>query len=142
MTWTSDTVAKLLAGVSIGLTGSQLAESLGDGFTRNMCISKASRMGVQLRSGMLAAKKPKKHHSPREVKPRPMMMPSVPPEPMVILQLGAHHCRWPLGDAPPGHADQIKFCADQAEFGFPYCTAHLQAAYMPDPRRLNQQAKR
>jgi GcrA cell cycle regulator len=44
-----------------------------------------------------------------------------------VLTLGAHMCKWPIGDPS---VDDFTFCGDYAEDG-PYCLKHNHVAYQP-----------
>lgn len=123
-----------------GLSASQIARQLG-GVTRNAVIGKVHRLGL---SGRAAASAPT--HSPRTATPRPKRprrvvvgapalrksparppvqdYPPAPEGPGLIgdmAHLGAHACKWPIGD--PKSSD-FSFCGRQADGR--YCAAHEQ----------------
>lgn len=58
----------------------------------------------------------------------PDMPPDVGDNPVTLMELQDHHCRWPLGD--PGKSD-FRFCGGERQDGEPYCTRHCRIAYRP-----------
>lgn len=50
--WTEETVATLRTSLSKGLSASETARALGEGFTRNMVIGKARRLGASFERGL------------------------------------------------------------------------------------------
>ena len=50
-----------------------------------------------------------------------------------MLTLGAHMCKWPIGDPA---TDEFTFCGRRAGAEGPYCVEHARVAYQP------QQAKK
>ena len=44
-----------------------------------------------------------------------------------VLTLGAHMCKWPIGDPS---SDDFTFCGRRASEG-PYCVEHARVAYQP-----------
>ncbi|MDP3383480.1 MAG: GcrA family cell cycle regulator, partial [Phenylobacterium sp.] len=44
-----------------------------------------------------------------------------------VLTLGAHMCKWPIGDPS---SDGFTFCGRRCSDG-PYCTEHARVAYQP-----------
>jgi GcrA cell cycle regulator len=49
-----------------------------------------------------------------------------------VLTLGAHMCKWPIGD--PSTAD-FTFCGRRASPERPYCVDHARLAYQPAPSK-------
>jgi GcrA cell cycle regulator len=84
--------------------------------------------------------------------PAPEPEPEIPPAPEVVeaaapletlpavpergaatvLTLGAHMCKWPIGD--PSTAD-FTFCGRRASPDGPYCGDHARLAYQPHPSK-------
>ena len=63
----------------------------------------------------------------RDYEPIEMVMPPPPPgEPLKLLALQAHHCKFPIGD--PRSAG-FTFCGEGRIVGRPYCVMHLRIAY-------------
>ncbi|MBI5940127.1 MAG: GcrA cell cycle regulator [Caulobacterales bacterium] len=61
--------------------------------------------------------------------PKPPSMPAArreEPGSATVLTLGAHMCKWPIGD--PAHAD-FTFCGRRQGGVGPYCVEHAQVAY-------------
>jgi GcrA cell cycle regulator len=145
MGWTDERVETLKKLWQDGLSASQIAKQLG-GVTRNAVIGKVHRLGL---SGRATPSKPARpvFKAPRPA--RATVAPSAPrriAEPMVatpapapvryvdeapgsatVLTLGAHMCKWPIGDPA---SDNFTFCGRRIGEG-PYCVEHAQVAYQP-----------
>jgi len=143
MGWTEERVELLKKLWQDGLSASQIAKQLG-GVTRNAVIGKVHRLGL---SGRATPSKPARTvlRTPRPA--RPASAPSAPrrlAEPMsahptpvryvdeepgsaTVLTLGAHMCKWPIGDPA---MDNFTFCGRRSGEG-PYCHEHSQVAYQP-----------
>ncbi len=148
--WTDDRVENLKKLWLEGVSASQIAKQLG-GVTRNAVIGKVHRLGL---SGRAAPSQPTKpaFRAPRPARPisaapsqpKRMMPPTPPvqsappPAPLpalveergsaTVLTLGAHMCKWPIGD--PGTED-FSFCGRRAGDDGPYCVEHAKLAYQP-----------
>ena len=123
MGWTDERVELLRKLWQDGLSASQIAKQLG-GVTRNAVIGKVHRLGL---SGRATPSKPQRtvFKAPRPA--RPAAAPSAPrriaeplsaaPVPLrlvdeapglaTVLTLGAHMCKWPIGDPA---LDSFTFC--------------------------------
>ena len=148
MGWTDERVELLKKLWQDGLSASQIAKQLG-GVTRNAVIGKVHRLGL---SGRAAPSKPARtvFKAPRPARaavaapsaPRriaepvalSMPQPSAParyvdeaPGMATVLTLGAHMCKWPIGDPSQ---DSFTFCGRRPGEG-PYCQEHSQVAYQP-----------
>ncbi|MDB5451612.1 MAG: GcrA cell cycle regulator [Caulobacteraceae bacterium] len=145
MGWTDERVELLKKLWQDGLSASQIAKQLG-GVTRNAVIGKVHRLGL---SGRAAPSKPARNvfKAPRPA--RPAAAPSAPrrvaeavshavaPSPIryvdeapgsaTVLTLGAHMCKWPIGDPA---MDNFTFCGRRSGEG-PYCHEHSEVAYQP-----------
>jgi GcrA cell cycle regulator len=145
MGWTDERVELLKKLWQEGLSASQIAKQLG-GVTRNAVIGKVHRLGL---SGRAAPSKPARpvFKAPRPA--RPVAPPAAPrrvaepsaaapqPSPVryvdetpgtaTVLTLGAHMCKWPIGDPS---LDSFTFCGRRTDDG-PYCHEHAQVAYQP-----------
>lgn len=145
--WTGERVSKLRRLWDDGLSCSHIAAEIG-GCTRNAVIGKVTRLGLSARHS--------RAEQTRKLAPRPrprklrvsaaggggrrvvfvsQVEPPVrhlPPEEIPIdqrkqlLQLREQHCRWPYGN--PGKPGFF-FCGGDALPCFPYCAAHMRAAY-------------
>ncbi|MBI1197836.1 MAG: GcrA cell cycle regulator [Phenylobacterium sp.] len=146
MGWTDERVELLKKLWQDGLSASQIAKQLG-GVTRNAVIGKVHRLGL---SGRAAPSKPQRtvFKAPRAARPA-AAAPSVPrriaepvaaaaaptparyvdetPGTATVLTLGAHMCKWPIGDPS---LDNFTFCGRRTDEG-PYCHEHAQVAYQP-----------
>ena len=151
MGWTEERVETLKKLWLDGLSASQIAKHLG-GVTRNAVIGKVHRLGL---SGRAAPSQPARqvYKAPRP--PRPVVasqpvtrrsleaVPAAPqpraityveePGTATVLTLGAHMCKWPIGDPS---TDNFTFCGRRAGSDGPYCVEHARVAYQP------QQAKK
>ncbi|MFN3513056.1 MAG: GcrA family cell cycle regulator [Phenylobacterium sp.] len=147
MGWTDERVESLKKLWQDGLSASQIAKQLG-GVTRNAVIGKVHRLGL---SGRAAPSKPARpaFKAPRPARPavqsqtprriaepvaREIAAPAVPvryveeaPGSATVLTLGAHMCKWPIGDPS---SDTFTFCGRRASEG-PYCVEHARVAYQP-----------
>ena len=148
MSWTDERVERLKTLWSEGLSASQIAAELG-AVTRNAVIGKVHRLGL---SGRAAPSKPARptFKAPRPA--RPAAAPAAPrrvaeqtvpvaaapsPSPVryveeapgtaTVLTLGAHMCKWPIGDPS---SDSFTFCGRRQDDG-PYCMEHARVAYQP-----------
>jgi len=147
MGWTDERVELLKKLWQDGLSASQIAKQLG-GVTRNAVIGKVHRLGL---SGRAAPSKPARtvFKAPRPARPvaaapsaprriaepapvaaqpaTPVRYVDEPPGSATVLTLGAHMCKWPIGDPS---MDNFTFCGRRSGEG-PYCMEHSQIAYQP-----------
>ena len=149
MGWTDERVEILKKLWLDGLSASQIAKQLG-GVTRNAVIGKVHRLGLSGRAApshpsrpAFKAPRPPRPMTlptprPRAVEPRAHHVPAVRPAPFVdlpgtatVLTLGAHMCKWPIGDPA---TDNFTFCGRRAGDG-PYCVEHARVAYQPQQTR-------
>ena len=142
--WTEDGVAALKQLWLEGLSASQIAKQLG-GVTRNAVIGKVHRLGLSGRATPAAPARPA-FKAPRPARPvataphlarRPeatapvaSSLPAMREEPgsATVLTLGAHMCKWPIGDPA---ADGFTFCGRRTGPDGPYCNEHARVAYQP-----------
>ena len=151
MGWTDERVTTLKKLWLDGLSASQIAKQLG-GVTRNAVIGKVHRLGL---SGRAAPSQPARpvFKTPRPARPvsttpaAPRRMVAEPvsasstqpqqqmPQPIhrieepgsaTVLTLGAHMCKWPIGDPS---TDGFTFCGRRSGDVGPYCREHAQVAY-------------
>ena len=151
--WTDDRVGALKKLWLEGQSASQIAKQLGGGVTRNAVIGKVHRLGL---SGRAAPSQPARAtfrpsrprpaqptqapSAPRRieaVQPRAVSVPSVPapmpdlPGTATVMTLGAHMCKWPIGDPS---SSEFSFCGRRASEGV-YCLEHARVAYQPQMKR-------
>ena len=148
MGWTDERVELLKKLWQDGLSASQIAKQLG-GVTRNAVIGKVHRLGL---SGRAAPSKPARPVFKAPRPQRPVVQPAAPrriaepaamtlsapvsaavryvdeaPGSATVLTLGAHMCKWPIGDPS---SDGFTFCGRRQSDG-PYCIEHARVAYQP-----------
>ena len=151
MSWTDEQVTRLgelrKSSVSFARATVTLNNEFGTNFTRNAVIGKAHR------SGYFGIKPPApptpsrpRPRRTQEWRPRPRRPPlevvlaEAPDKPppgfgCTLQELTAETCRWPHGDPiKPG----FYFCGAQIVDGFPYCAAHVRAAYLLPPQALKR----
>lgn len=143
--WTEERIADLRRLWTEGASASGIATILG-GITRNAVIGKAHRLGLEPRreampgSGRPDASRPKPpprvsnpigrprsvvsrlHKAPKE---KTELTPEIVANPVQMLDLKPHHCRWPVG--PVSH--DMLHCGADAIDGKPYCAKHCGVAY-------------
>jgi GcrA cell cycle regulator len=154
MGWTDERVELLKKLWLDGLSASQIAKQLG-GVTRNAVIGKVHRLGL---SGRAAPSQPARttFKAPRPARPAasavPMARRAAPPQAReaapaaarassppsapqpeergvaTVLTLGAHMCKWPIGDPA---TDDFTFCGRRSADDGPYCVEHARVAYQP-----------
>ncbi len=144
MGWPEERVAVLKKLWLEGLSASQIAKQLG-GVTRNAVIGKVHRLGLSGRANRSQPPRPvfKAPRAPRpapsSLAPRRLAPNTVDPTPVVyveepgsatVLTLGAHMCKWPIGDPA---SDNFTFCGRRIGDGS-YCTEHARLAYQPQQK--------
>ena len=83
--------------------------------------------------------------APRRIEPAPRAVAAVQPAPpparpavldlpgtATVLTLGAHMCKWPIGDPS---SDAFSFCGRRSDEGQPYCVEHSRVAYQPAQKK-------
>ena len=145
MGWTDERVDTLKKLWLDGLSASQIAKQLG-GVTRNAVIGKVHRLGLSGRAApsqparpvFKAPRPPRPAHvpAPRRVEAPQAQAPAPAfyveePGSATVLTLGAHMCKWPIGDPA---TDNFTFCGRRSGEG-PYCAEHARMAYQPQQTR-------
>ncbi len=155
MGWTDERVEMLKKLWLDGLSASQIAKQLG-GVTRNAVIGKVHRLGLSGRATpsqparptfkparparpvvaaqpAAAARRPAVAAAPAPVEAD--QVPAIRPANFVeapgtatVLTLGAHMCKWPIGDPS---TDSFTFCGRRSGGEGPYCNEHARVAYQP-----------
>ena len=153
MGWTDERVETLKKLWLDGLSASQIAKQLG-GVTRNAVIGKVHRLGL---SGRATPSQPQRtiFKAPRTPRPaiaaapaprrtiEPAMQTHVPapayfseePGTATVLTLGAHMCKWPIGDPA---SDGFTFCGRRSDREGPYCGEHARVAYQPQQKKAGR----
>ena len=152
--WTEDRVGTLKKLWLEGQSASQIAKQLGGGVTRNAVIGKVHRLGL---SGRATPSQPARTTfrparprpeattrppsaprrieaaQPRPAAPAPSAPPTMPdlPGTATVMTLGAHMCKWPIGDPS---SREFSFCGRRASEGV-YCVEHARVAYQPQVKR-------
>lgn len=142
--WGEDRIERLKKLWREGLTASQISECFGGAVSRSAVIGKASRLKLSSRKkpkklaritkprAPKAKKPPQRSINTRSWQPSPAPLPGNPmvakgpawdalegTQPVELMDLERHHCRWPIGDTKP-----YLFCGQQAEEGSSYCPTH------------------
>lgn len=152
--WTEDRVGTLKKLWLEGQSASQIAKQLGGGVTRNAVIGKVHRLGLSGRATpsqparttfrparprpeavTRAPSAPRRIEAaqPRPAAPAPSAPPPMPdlPGTATVMTLGAHMCKWPIGDPS---SREFSFCGRRASEGV-YCVEHARVAYQPQVKR-------
>lgn len=136
--WSEGKIADLRELWGSGLTAREIADRLGEAFSRAAIIGKANRLGLaRQRPGFTPTDngrktKPVPRPTPPPPPPKPLPLPperAGPPR-MRRLQLveladGYRHCRWPVGDP---HRPGFFFCGADAPDTV-YCPYHMRVAF-------------
>lgn len=159
MSWTDERVELLKKLWLDGLSASQIAKQLG-GVTRNAVIGKVHRLGLSGRAApsqpartVFKAPRPTRPVAAAPAAPvrraEPVSQPSTAaaaqaptfsaptvyneePGSATVLTLGAHMCKWPIGDPA---TDSFSFCGRRSSDG-PYCGEHARVAYQPQQKKV------
>jgi GcrA cell cycle regulator len=86
------------------------------------------------RPAIAAAPAPRRAVEPAAM-PAPLPAPaqlSEEPGTATVLTLGAHMCKWPIGDPS---SDSFTFCGRRSEREGPYCGEHARVAYQPQQKK-------
>lgn len=149
--WNEARVERLKTLWADGWSCSQIAADMGN-LTRNAVIGKVHRLKLperrpRTRSSIAPAKRKAKRRAKAisRVKVTQMFAPAIMPDPVPVpddpraagdvarlslLELGAHTCRWPVGDPKlPGFG----FCGAPSGIDGPYCPEHMARACTPRP---------
>lgn len=156
MGWTDERVEILKKLWLEGLSASQIAKQLG-GVTRNAVIGKVHRLGLSgratpsqpTRTAFRTPRPPRpaisaashrraesRHEPVVRTAPRPITYVEEPGT-ATVLTLGAHMCKWPIGD--PATAE-FTFCGRRQDGDGPYCIEHARVAYQPPQSRKKSTA--
>ena len=139
--WTDARIEVLTRLWREGQSASAIARELG-GTTRNAVIGKVHRLGLSgraapARPATRRPRRPKAGHPAVRVGRAPVLRPwpvLVEPAPLEgtadMVSVGAHDCRWPIGDPK---AQDFALCGRPAVRGA-YCAAHGALAYRATPR--------
>ena len=153
--WTEDRVGALKKLWLEGQSASQIAKQLGGGVTRNAVIGKVHRLGLSGRATPSQPARAATTFRPARTRTTPPAQPSAPrrieavqtravaaptpqapplpdmPGTATVLTLGAHMCKWPIGDPS---STEFSFCGRRASEGV-YCVEHARVAYQPQVKK-------
>lgn len=157
--WTDEAVAELKRlhadGLSFGEMAIALVEKFGGVLSRSAAIGKSRRLKLDKWPSHVSEKReprPRRQvltrieaYRQRELRRRLRIQDAedsagleatdLPPETsehaVSLLQLEAHHCRWPIGDP---QSSEFKFCGADKHEGA-YCAKHARIAYAGKGRR-------
>lgn len=162
MGWTDERVETLKKLWQDGLSASQIAKQLGGvtrnavigkvhrlGLSGRATPSKPARPAFkaprQQRPAAAAPSAPRKIAEPvavQPVEPAPPAPVAAQPSPAryveeapgtaTVLTLGAHMCKWPIGDPS---SDTFSFCGRRTGHDGPYCNEHARVAYQPQLKK-------
>jgi GcrA cell cycle regulator len=81
-----------------------------------------------------AAPAPRRAIEPSALPAAQPIQPYVSEEPgsATVLTLGAHMCKWPIGDPS---SDGFTFCGRRSDREGPYCMEHARVAYQPQQKK-------
>jgi len=112
MSWTDERIEVLKSLWAQGVSASEIAETIGDGVTRNSVIGKAHRMKLTGRPSPINRKNALKGPT--------------------LLVMTDRMCKWPVGDPKtPG----FYFCGRVVDLSMTYCPEHKALAYQ-QPKKL------
>lgn len=156
--WTEERLQqlkKLYTDPRIEWSFSEIAAKLGGGLSRNACIGKAHRLGLERRSGGLKPPQPdpitrrvrsqgvgasvqkinaaKAAPKAPAIKPEPFVMASTDIVPLnrTIFDLQENECRFVYGDEPA----EMTFCGHSKMKGSSYCVSHHRLCMAGIPQR-------
>jgi GcrA cell cycle regulator len=148
--WTDERVELLKKLWLEGLSGTDIAKVMGNGFTRNGIIAKVHRLKLsgrrrsartrtqskpsQKRRPAATAASPRESAKPQaeEVRHEAYAEPHakelyIPENQRLnLMQINEHTCKWPIGDPL---TDDFYFCGQKAGEKSPYCEFHSRRAY-------------
>ena len=143
--WTDEAIEYLTELHTAGHSGSVMARLIGDRFeyplTRNAIIGKCSRLKLcQTQAERTAEYREVRERTPRVRAPRPQnprvvsiieyVPPPPPADPVALLDLEPHHCRY-----IDGEPSEMLFCGRQKQLGSSYCCWHHTLVYNKVPAR-------
>jgi GcrA cell cycle regulator len=140
--WSDDRVTTLSKLWQDGLSASQIAKQLG-GVTRNAVIGKVHRLGLSGRGSasaptraarIISVPRPRRPARTIRLAQTPRLAPvggptSAPEGPGLVdslVRLGAHACKWPIGDPK---SSEFSFCGRRTDGR--YCEAHKRLGVRP-----------
>ncbi len=145
--WTPDRLDSLKKLWLAGKSASQVAEELAGGVTRSGVLGKVRDLGLSgdgaptrsTRSSFKPKKRAPQKPSTADKSSEVPATPAKPPVPELpgtanIETLGAHMCKWPIGD--PDNTS-FSFCGRRTDGRCVYCVEHARVAYQPKSKNPN-----
>ena len=141
MKWTTEREEKLKQLWKKGHSGSQIANMLGEGATRNSVLGKAFRLKLETRA-VTKKTTPRTNiatDSPPEIKSQKLGRKAKfkallldknfeQENPKKLEELTDETCRWPIGHP---NEENFYFCGRKSVEKFPYCHLHVLYAFQP-----------
>ena len=125
--WTQEAIAELTQRWTVkGESSGQIAKAMGGKLSRSAVIGKLHRLGIQ-GNRTVRPEPPKVRLEAARQPPMPYVskLAEAPgPRSASLLWLPGLGCKFPVGTALPGRADELLFCGEQRERGESYCTRH------------------
>lgn len=128
--WEPDAISLLRKLWEEGLTVNNIVEKLGPLFTRNSVIGKAHRLNLKKRQSPI---KPRKEVPIKKYNPRKKEEPEILSIGVLMVDLKANQCRWPLGELK----DPPRFFCGAETGGHVYCQGHKAKAHIPSKRSVD-----
>jgi hypothetical protein len=159
--WTEEIIAKMRRWWLSGDSSGTIADRLGGRFTRSAVMGKLNRLGCRREKSTAKAARqippPNRPLRPQKITPalRPWFTPKSSPRvaPKILRDLapsddvarvthndlGARHCRWPVGDPSKVAIHREPFyCGHPRVAGLPYCRKHCRRAFKVIPNTPRQ----
>ena len=116
-----------------GYSASQCARKLGNGISRNACIGKINRMGIEMPTRTNVPRAPRERFKQNVgLKKAPYIPPPPPCAPdslnLDIEQLSDRTCKWPYGERAP-----FLYCGCPPQQNSPWCPFHTKIAWAGKP---------
>lgn len=139
--WTQDRLDSLKRLWLEGKSATQVAEELAGGVTRSAVLGKVRDLGLSgegapQRSSRASFKPKKQAPQKPSTADKSSGVPATPTKPpvpelsgtAVLETLGAHMCKWPIGDPD---STEFSFCGRRADGKGAYCVEQSRVAYQP-----------
>jgi hypothetical protein len=134
--WTPEFDNKLRALWATEMPTRKIAETLGNGLTKNSVIGRARVLRIPCKKRKNTAAVEQKHRSVEKIRDRsvtivPIVRAPIKPVPVEfgvsLLSASPHQCRWPLEGF--GSDGMPRCCGEKSVDGTPYCVLHCRAAF-------------
>jgi hypothetical protein len=134
--WSDENTTRLRELIYMGYSCARAGLELG--YSKNAVSGKINRLGLRGNGSEPPAKRlpsisiipttsaGRKRRIHTSAPPKPIAADFIPPNPVTLMELEKHHCRFPSGDSP-----NVMFCGELPTKGAPYCGVHCRIAYQP-----------